>query len=77
MDEVEKEGKGKIPGQISSSTYFISEESQIPTISLIAEPGTLWDEEIGIYENEIVSNRNILEMLEKADDILLRYDVEN
>ena len=32
---------------------------------------------IGIYENEIVSNRNILEMLEKADDILLRYDVEN
>ena len=43
---------GKLPGQISSSTYFISEESQIPTISLIAEPGTLWDEEIGIYENE-------------------------
>ena len=32
---------------------------------------------IGIYENEIASNRNILEMLEKADDILLRYDVEN
>ena len=32
---------------------------------------------IGIYENEISSNRNILEMLEKADDILLRYDVEN
>ena len=32
---------------------------------------------IGIYENEIASNRNILEMLEKADDILLRYGVEN
>ena len=32
---------------------------------------------IGIYENEIASNRNILEMFEKADDILLRYDVEN
>ena len=32
---------------------------------------------IGIYENEIASKRNILGMLEKADDILLRYDVEN
>lgn len=32
---------------------------------------------IGKYENEIASNRNILGMLEKADDILLRYDVEN
>jgi len=32
---------------------------------------------IEIYQNEITSNRNILEMLEKADEILLRYDVEN
>lgn len=32
---------------------------------------------IKIYQNEITSNRNILEMLEKADEILLRYDVEN
>jgi len=32
---------------------------------------------IGIYENEIASNLNILEMLEKADEILLRFDVEN
>ena len=32
---------------------------------------------IGIYENEIASNLNILEMLEKADEILLRFNVEN
>ena len=38
---------GKLPGYINSSTYFISENSHIPTISLIAEPETLWDEEIG------------------------------
>ena len=42
----------KLPGKISSFTYFIYEESYIPTISLIAEPKTLWDQEIGIYENE-------------------------
>ena len=43
---------GKLPGKINSSTYFISENSHIPTISLMVEPETLWDEEIGIYENE-------------------------
>ena len=43
---------GRLPGEVISSTYFISEQSQIPTISLIAEPKTLWDQEIGIYENE-------------------------
>jgi len=43
---------GRLPGEVISSTYFISEQSQIPTISLIAEPKTLWGQEIGIYENE-------------------------
>ena len=32
---------------------------------------------IGIYQNEINVNRNILELLNKADEILLRYDIEN
>ena len=32
---------------------------------------------IGIYQNEINANRNILEILGKADEILLRYDLEN
>ena len=32
---------------------------------------------IGIYQNEINTNRGILELLGKSDEILLRYDLEN
>ena len=32
---------------------------------------------IGIYQNEIAVNTSILEILSKADEILLRYEVEN
>ena len=32
---------------------------------------------IGIYQNEINFNRGILELLSNADDIFLRYDVDN
>tara|TARA_B110000438_G_scaffold7417_1_gene7245 strand:+ start:764 stop:1021 length:258 start_codon:yes stop_codon:yes gene_type:complete len=32
---------------------------------------------IGIYQNEISTNRCILEILVKANEILLRYDAEN
>ncbi len=42
----------KLPGEIMASTYFIGEQSYLPTVSLVAEPETLWDEDIGIYENE-------------------------
>ena len=45
-------GVNKLPSEVVVSTYFISEQNYIPTISLSAEPETLWDEEIGIYENE-------------------------
>ena len=42
----------KLPGEILTVTYFIDEQSYISTVSLIAEPETLWDPDIGIYENE-------------------------
>ena len=32
---------------------------------------------IGIYQNEINFNRGILELLDKSNEILLRYDLEN
>ena len=32
---------------------------------------------IGIYRNEIHANLHIIEILRKADEILVRYDVEN
>ena len=42
----------KLPGKILVSTYFINEEHNLPTISLAVNPETLWDENIGILENE-------------------------
>ena len=42
----------KLPGEIFMSTYFINDGNHLPTVSLIAEPETLWDEDIGIYINE-------------------------
>jgi parallel beta-helix repeat protein len=42
----------KLPGEIMTTTYFIDEQNFVPTVSLVAEPETLWDEDIGIYENE-------------------------
>ena len=43
---------GILPGDIMTGTYFINEQHFLPTISLVAEPPTLWDGDIGIYENE-------------------------
>ena len=45
-------GLDKLPSEVLASTYFISEQNYLPTISLSAKPETLWDEDIGIYENE-------------------------
>ncbi|MAV70765.1 MAG: hypothetical protein CMG04_08600 [Candidatus Marinimicrobia bacterium] len=45
-------GSNKLPGITTSKTIFISEQNFLPTISLIVEPKTLWDENIGIYQNE-------------------------
>ena len=43
---------GLLPGELMTATYFIDEQHFLPTISLVAEPPTLWDADIGIYENE-------------------------
>ena len=41
-----------LQGEILTATYLIDEPNFLSTISLIAEPETLWDSDIGIYENE-------------------------
>jgi len=43
---------GYLPGPILTVSYLIGEPHNLPSISLIAEPPTLWDSQIGIYENE-------------------------
>ena len=50
--KVRSMGMNKLPSDVLASTYFISEQNYLPTISLSATPETLWDEDIGIYENE-------------------------
>jgi hypothetical protein len=42
---------GKIPGPTLTRTFFIGESPTLPTFSLIADPDTLFDDTIGIYEN--------------------------
>ena len=44
--------ESKLPSEINIATYFISEQTELVTISLVADPATLWDENIGIYANE-------------------------
>ena len=42
----------KIPGRVTTNTYFISESNNLSTVSLIIDPDLLWNSNIGIYENE-------------------------
>jgi len=48
----------KLPGQIVTHTYIIDENPTLPVISISAFPETLWDEEIGIYQN-LLKDREI------------------
>ena len=42
----------KFPGKTITNTYFISEQSDLATVSFITDPLLLWDNNLGIYENE-------------------------
>jgi len=42
----------RVQGAILTASYLIDEPSHISSVSLVAEPATLWDSDIGIYENE-------------------------
>ena len=43
--------EGKLPGELITRSYFIGENISLPVISIVAEPYTLWDDLVGIYEN--------------------------
>ncbi len=44
--------EGKLPGKTINHTYFISEPNHaLPVISISTNPGNLWDDQEGIYEN--------------------------
>ena len=42
---------GKIPGELLTRSYFIDEETTLPVFSFVADPETLFGDQIGIAEN--------------------------
>lgn len=57
-----------------SIEYF---EKELPKHESFPTSKDILTSYIGIYQNEINFNRGILELLSNADDIFLRYDVDN
>lgn len=47
----------KKPGEITSATFFIDEEFEIPIFNIITDPDNLWDDDIGLYVNGNYLNR--------------------
>ena len=78
VEKLIREARNKLEKRNSSLQNSVEDfKKELPKHESFPTSKDMLTSYIGIYENEIVSNRNILEMLEKADDILLRYDVEN
>ena len=78
VEKLIRESRNKLEKRNSSLQNSVEDfKKELPKHESFPTSKDMLTSYIGIYENEIASNRNILEMLEKADDILLRYDVEN
>ena len=78
VEKLIREARNKLEKRNSSLQNSVEDfKKELPKHESFPTSKDMLSSYIGIYENEIASNRNILEMLEKADDILLRYDVEN
>tara|TARA_B000000475_G_C15795912_1_gene365430 strand:+ start:219 stop:476 length:258 start_codon:yes stop_codon:yes gene_type:complete len=78
VEKLIREARNKLEKRNSSLQNSVEDfKKELPKHESFPTSKDMLTSYIGIYENEIASNRNILEMLEKADDILLRYDVEN
>lgn len=48
---------GLLPGAISTASYFISEETTLPVVSMMIPPQFLWDTAVGIYVDEGIDLR--------------------
>lgn len=78
VEKLIREARNKLEKRNSSLQNSVEDfKKELPKHESFPTSKDMLTSYIGIYENEIASNRNILGMLEKADDILLRYDVEN
>ena len=72
------EAKNKLEKRNSSLQISIDDfEKELPKHESFPTSKDMLTSYIGIYQNEISTNSGILELLDKADEILLRYDIEN
>tara|TARA_B110000116_G_scaffold62577_1_gene53618 strand:+ start:285 stop:542 length:258 start_codon:yes stop_codon:yes gene_type:complete len=72
------EAKNKLEKRNSSLQNSIEDfEKELPKHESFPTSKDMLTSYIGIYQNEISTNSGILELLDKADEILLRYDIEN
>ena len=72
------EAKNKLEKRNSSLQNSIDDfEKELPKHESFPTSKDMLTSYIGIYRNEINVNQDILELLNTADEILLRYDIEN
>ncbi|MBN1894036.1 CotH kinase family protein, partial [bacterium] len=48
---------GSLPGRIATQTYWIEEETVLPVVSIAMNPGFLWDDAVGIYNDSNPQDR--------------------
>jgi hypothetical protein len=60
---------GKVPGPVVTRTYFVGEVFDgLPLLSISADPKTLFDDEIGIYQNTHEPNQGVGPAVYKGKD---------
>ena len=78
VEKLIREARNKLEKRNSSLQNSIDDfEKELPKHESFPTSKDMLTSYIGIYRNEINVNQDILELLKTADEILLRYDIEN
>ena len=78
VEKLISEAKNKLDKRNLSLQNSIEDfEKELPKHESFPTSKDMLTSSIGIYRNEIETNLGILAILNQADEILLRYDVEN
>ena len=78
VEKLIAEAKNKLEKRNVSLQNSIDDfEKELPKHESFPTSKDMLTSYIGIYQNEINTNRDILVILNRADEILLRYDIEN
>ena len=78
VEQLITEAKNKLEKRNLSLQNSIDDfEKELPKHESFPTSKDMLTSYIAIYQNEINANSLILQLLSKADEILLRYDIEN